>query len=454
MPLSARLLPALAVSGLLGGFPALAQSTDEGGALTISGSARVRYESLDGQFRSGRSASDQFLSTRVSLKGELDLAPFTLVGEITDARGWLADEGSSLTTSEVNAFEVPQLYLQYAAPGGAGEDSATTVKAGRFFLDQGSRRLVAISNYPNVTTAFTGLALDWTGGDDRFSAFYTLPQNRYPSDLPALLDNEHAWDEVSGDLRFWGLFYARRAAFGDVAAETYLYGLNEDDAADTPTRNRKLWTVGGRLYRAPAKGIWDAELEAAWQGGTARNSAAAADVTDLDVRAWFAHAEVGYTFASPWTPRVALVYDLASGDKDLTDDEVNRFDALYGSRTGDFGPSALFGPLGRANISSPGVRIQVKPNDRLDGFLFARALWLEEARDGFASTGIRDAAGASGRFAGYQLETKARYWIAPRTLRLEVSGGVLFDDGFLREAPNATGLGDTLYGAIDLTRTF
>ncbi|MBX4159341.1 alginate export family protein, partial [Lactiplantibacillus plantarum] len=98
--------------------------------------------------------------------------------------------------------------------------------------------------------------------------------------------------------------------------------------------------------------------------------------------------------------------------------------------------------------------VQVKPSDRLDGFVSARGLWLQQARDSFARTGVRDSAGGSGRFAGYQLETKVRYWLVPRSLRLEISGAVLFDEGFLRDAPNATGLGDTVYGAIDITKTF
>lgn len=432
--------------------PALAQSED--GPLTFSGSARARYESLGGQYRPGRSASDQFLSTKLSLGAELDLGALALVGELTDARGWKADDGSSLSTSEVNTFEVPVLHLRYDAEGWLGDGSETEVRIGRFYLNQGSRRLVAISAYPNVTTAFTGASIDWKRGDDAFSAFYTLPQNRLPSDLPALLDNDHDWDEEGGDLRFWGLFYAREKAIGDATVEAYLYGLNEEDSADLPTRNRDLWTAGGRIVRAPAKGAWDAELEGAWQGGTSRNSTAAADVTDLNVRAWFIHVEAGYTFDAPWSPRLALIYDIASGDEDPTDDEVNRFDPLYGSRTGDFGPSALYGPLDRSNISAPGVRVQVKPSDRLDGFVSARGLWLQEARDSFARTGVRDSTGGSGRFAGYQLETKARYWIVPRSLRLEVSGAVLFDEGFLLEAPNATGLGDTVYGAVDITKTF
>src|SRR5436305_289236 len=93
--------------------PALAQSGD--GPLTFSGSARMRYESLGGQYRPGRSATDQFLSTRLSLGAELDLGALSLVGELVDARGWKADEGASLSSSEVNTFDIPVLHLRYDA---------------------------------------------------------------------------------------------------------------------------------------------------------------------------------------------------------------------------------------------------------------------------------------------------------------------------------------------------
>src|SRR3546814_4960554 len=91
------------------------------------------------------------------------------------------------------------------------------------------------------------------------------------------------------------------------------------------------------------------------------------DAAKLDVSAYFVHAEVGYQFKAPWSPRVSVEYDLASGDK--RGRNYGRFDSLYGPRRSDFGPTGIYGPLGRNNISSPGVRLEVKPDKRWDGFL-------------------------------------------------------------------------------------
>src|SRR3546814_4309816 len=55
----------------------------------------------------------------------------------------------------------------------------------------------------------------------------------------------------------------------------------------------------------------DYELEAAYQFGDIRASSTA-DAAKLDVSAYFVHAEVGYQFKAPWSPRVSVEYDLRS----------------------------------------------------------------------------------------------------------------------------------------------
>lgn len=122
--------------------------------------------------------------------------------------------------------------------------------------------------------------------------------------------------------------------------------------------------------------------------------------------------------------------------------------------TSAYGPTGIYGPLGRNNISSPGVRLEVKPSKRWDGFLFYRAAWLDSATDSFASTRVRDASGASGKFGGHQIEARARYWIVPKALRLDTGAAALFHGRFLETAPNTNGFGDTLYGYIDVTVSF
>jgi len=83
-----------------------------------------------------------------------------------------------------------------------------------------------------------------------------------------------------------------------------------------------------------------------------------------------------------------------------------------------------------------------------------RAAWLDSATDSFSSTGVRDPAGQSGKFAGHQVEGRARYWIVPRILRMDTGAAWLINGRFLRDAPNANGYGNPVYGYFDLTATF
>jgi hypothetical protein len=242
-------------------------------------------------------------------------------------------------------------------------------------------------------------------------------------------------------------------AFGNVSAEAYGYRLAEDDRTTRLTRNRHLVTAGMRLRRAPAKGQFDFEGEGAWQWGTVRATTAVSDVRDLDVRAGFAHVEGGWTVAKGWTPRISAMFDYASGDG-REPGTWGRFDTLFGARRADFGPVALYGPVGRANLISPGLRLEAKPSKRLDFMTSLRGLWLAQATDSFGSTGVRDRNGASGRFAGTQIEARARRWLVPERLRLEVGGAWLAKGRFLEDAPNAPATGDTRYAYVDLAASF
>src|SRR3546814_17226900 len=95
-----------------------------------------------------------------------------------------------------------------------------------------------------------------------------------------------------------------------------------------------------------------------------------------------------------------------------------------------------------------------RSDKRWDGFLAYRAAWLDSGTDSFASTQVRDPDGLWGKFAGHQIEARARYWLLPKLLRLDVGGAMLINGRFLHDAYNADGYGDVKYGSADITATF
>ena len=151
------------------------------------------------------------------------------------------------------------------------------------------------------------------------------------------------------------------------------------------------------------------------------------------------HADVGYTFDHPWTPRLAFEYDYASGDKNPKDNQDQRFDTLFGARRFDFGPTGIYGAFARSNINTPGYRITVNPRSDVQLGVSHRAFWLASDTDAWTTTGInslRDKTGKTSNYIGQQLELTARYDFNS-SLGLETGWTHLFKGDFAKDAPNA-----------------
>ncbi len=447
---------ALLSLALLWSLPAAGQALHEAlgapDALKLSGSVRIRYETIDNQVRPGFAANEDLVSIRTILFAEVDTGPIRIGGEFYDSRAYDAGPGSAISTGEVNSFEPVQAYVaaDFAAPFGRG--SSATVQAGRFTLDLGSRRLVAADEYRNTTNGFTGLRADLKAGDGtRATLIYVLPQTRLPDALPDILDNRPRLDREDFDTQFWGGLVTKPRAWGKTTAELGYFGFLERDAPGRPTRNRRLHNIDARILRDPGPGGWDYELEGIYQFGSIRAGIAPAAPL-LDVSAGFVHAEIGYSVPGGWQPHFSIEADYASGDGPGRG--YGRFDSLYGMRRADLGPAGLYNAIGRSNIATIGVRAEVRPGSRTDAFLSYRSMWLASATDSFSTTGVRDPSGASGSFAGHQLEGRVRQWLVPKVLRAEANGVWLARRGVLRNAPNAPPTGDTLYLSLALTANF
>lgn len=429
---------------------ARAQASDH--ALKLSGSVRVRYEMIDGQPRAGFDSSDALLNLRTQIMADYATGPVHAVVELYDSRVWGADAGTPLTTSEVNTLEPVQAYIAADLGDLFGKRVKATGQIGRFILNLGSRRLVAADDYRNTTNGYTGVRIDLAAHDAIKGVFiYTLPQLRLPDAAAALRDNAAALDRESFDAVLWGGIVSRARTIGAATIEATYFHFGERDRAGRPTRDRSLNTAGGRLIADPARGKLDYEIEAFYQSG--HISASAAPNTQRQrVGATFVHAEVGYTFASGWQPRVSIELDRASGD--TPGGRYGRFDTLFGMRRAELAPAGLYNAFGRANFVSPAVRVEAIPSKRIDLFAAYRPLWLAARQDSFATTGVRDASGRSGDFAGHQAEARVRYWLIPARLRAEWNGLLLAKGRFLRDAPNAPPGRWTRYASFNVTASF
>jgi hypothetical protein len=173
---------------------------------------------------------------------------------------------------------------------------------------------------------------------------------------------------------------ARAKSIGPATAELSFYHLGQRDASGRPTRDRSLNTVGGRILRDPKPGAIDYEAEAIYQFGHVSGSLAAT-APRLEASASFVHVDLGYTFRDGWTPRLSVEFDRASGDG--SGGSYGRFDTLFGMRRADLAPAGLYNAVGRANIVTPGLRLEATPSKAVDWFIGYRLMWLADRTDAF-----------------------------------------------------------------------
>lgn len=439
---------------------ALAQDADEATVrLDISGETRVRYESLDGQFRAGRSGSDQALLFRTLLHARLTTPVARFGVELQDSRAYFDDIGTPLSTGIVNPLDILQAYVSLDTPSVFGEESEATLTLGRQTVSIGSKRQIERISYANVIKSYTGAYYAATSArGDRFHALMLAPVARHPGDRVAIGDNQVSGDEEEWNRTIWAVHYQRPDLIANtwpgLSGDLFVYGLEERDTDARPTPNRHYVTPGFRLHRAPATGQVDLDLEAAWRFGRRRASSAIGDTTNLDVSAGMVFAAIGYTFQHDWKPRLALEYYWASGDNDPDDHRFDQYERLFGSRRTDLNNTSLHGPLTPANLQAPGMRLEVAPSPNWDGRLAWSAASLDSARDSWVIAGLRDESGQSGRFIGHTLDSRIRHRGLLDGLELELGASILMPGDFANNAPGSPAPDRTIFGYAQATFTF
>ena len=401
--------------------------------LRFSGSERIRYEGLDGQFRAGntRDVEDQVFS-RLLLRADYTRDNWGITVEGIDARAWGTKADSFANTTTVNTFDFLQANLTWQPADGH------KLTVGRYTMDIGSRRLSARNRYRNTINSFNGVRWDYEGRDGfEAGAFWNAPTIRRPGARAQLVDNEHELDTQSTDFTFFGA-HATQRVDERASAQVYLLGLS--DHRDSQSNSRDLTTAGFRYLLPAAPGRMFGETEVAYQFG-GRGTA--------DVSAYFVHGAVGRQFDVAMKPKLSFALDVASGNDD-DDPDWNRFDTLFGARRWEYGPTGIYGAIGRRNLVSPEVRVTFQPMDDLTVMLAARSIRLAAAADGWREAG--DTTGTGGD-VGDQYECRVRWDIAPKSLRLE-GGAAYFAGDTFRETSTLGRRTDTSYFYFQTVWTF
>lgn len=422
-----------------------------------SGSFRARYQSFDNQLRPGLAQDSTVFTLRTLV--HLQIKPssaLTFGAEFQDSRVLDDAPGAGLSTAIVNSAELLRAYASLKMTDSFADGDESLLSVGRLTLDQGRRRFIARNRFRNTINAFTGILYQWESADKAhdIEAFWFLPVERQPRAQADLARNAVQFDNESFGQQFWGLYYETSALPLGLTGNAFLYGLHERDSDKRQTRNRQIYTPGFALYHLSNPGEWFFDSEAAINIGTARVSTAEADTQDLDQFGYFVHLEAGYHFASKWSPKLLLQFEIASGDDNPNDDKLGNFDTLFGPRRADFGPTDIYGALARSNIIAAGAALHLTPSAKSNIQFRYLPAWLENSRAEWATVGLVDPTGASGSFLGHQLETRFHYDLIPKKVRVGGGGAYFIKGSFAKQAPNATDFGDAAYFYADVTFSF
>jgi hypothetical protein len=240
-------------------------------------------------------------------------------------------------------------------------DSSVTLRIGRQEMAFGSGRMVALREGPNVPLSFDGFRLSWKAPAWQVSAFATRPvQNK-----PGTFDNP-----PQHDFAFWGLYATH--PLGQTRRKTldfYYLGLDRKHAQfNQGAGHEKRHTLGARVWGQ--LGQWAYDAEAMYQFG---------DFGTGTINAWRVAADNWYSFSSVrWRPRIGLATDIASGDKNPANPDLQTFNSLFQSGTYS----------GRAQILGPNNAIRLEPQI---GLLFSERMVFSAGWGFFWRTSTNDA---------------------------------------------------------------
>jgi len=240
-------------------------------------------------------------------------------------------------------------------------DRKFVLRAGRQEIAFGSSRIVSFREGPNVRQSFDGFRLSICDEGWKIDLLATKPVET----------NAGFFDDAPDHARsFWGVYAVHPAPFlSRATADIYYLGLDRKRARfDQGTEREIRHSVGARLSRHP--GGLDYNFEALYQWGAFGPG---------HISAWTLASDTGYTLKNiAWQPRLSLKANVASGDKDPNDPDLQSFNPLF-PKGSYFGEEGLIGPVNFFDLH-PTIELHISKAITLTpSTLF---FWRQSTKDG------------------------------------------------------------------------
>jgi hypothetical protein len=380
--------------------------------LSIGGEARERYEYFN-HSNWGKDPQDNgYLLQRYFLHGDLHLGEN--IRFFTQFQSSLEDgRNGEPRPTDKDELDLHQAFLDVKLD--LPNDAALTLRSGRQELAYGSQRIVAVREGPNVRQSFDGFRLMYRTGEVQIDGFATKPAqtNRYVFD-----------DGPDNTKALWGTYAVLPFPLLPKAnIDLYYIGLYRSKAGfDQGSARETRHSVGTRLWRTTAP--LDYNFEAIYQWGSFGNG---------DIQAWTVASDTGYTLTSlPLRPRFGLRADIASGDNDPANPDLQTFNPLF-PKGAYFSEAGLIGPVNFIDLN-PCLDLHLASHLTLifDWDFF----WRESIHDGLYNNAValvRSGKTSDARYIGSMSQAQL-FWDIDRHLSFAAIYGHFFAGQFIKES--------------------
>jgi hypothetical protein len=263
-----------------------------------------------------------------------------------------------------DSFDLRQGYIEIGDP----KLFPLTLKVGRQILSYGDERLVGAFDWNNIGRTFDAVKLRWEEklwSLDAFASTVVMPTRGQYNQSDFVNGNE------TGREQFFAGVYFNTTALPFQSTDIYGFYLSENTGQPLFQPNALddtgFFTIGFRMKSKPGAFAAQALPESAERSGSDGKEIAdtksmapllskkpvgldytleaafqTGEVRGLDLTAFAAHLDVGYTFDHAGRPRIALGYSYASGDSDPLDGDAETFQNLFPTNHKFYGQADFF----------------------------------------------------------------------------------------------------------------
>ena len=390
--------------------------------LTLGGQARLRFESeTDKNFGSAKPSHDAFLLQRYFIHADLrrnDGLRFFIQGKFAHVND--RDRGGKGGLED--HADIQQLFADIPL-------GSATWRLGRQELQYGKQRLISPLDWGNLRRTFDGVKVFGATPDWRWDAFAVRP----------VVNGRRNLDDADEQKDFYGLYTTWKGSKA-LAADFHALLLKDNNPTTNSngrTGRRTVYTIGNRLWGK--SGSWDYETEAAAQFGTYAGDR---------IKAWMATAGFGYTFAdASWQPRLGLLYDYASGDRNPSDGTHSTFNQLFPLGHAWLG---YLDRVGRQNVHAIKAQLKVKPCKKVVAWVDFHTFFADQDRDsmyGANGAALKSPSGSGSHSYGHELDLTAKIAINKHTTGL-VGWAHFWPGGFVKRTGDSQ-KADLIYAQIE-----